>query len=74
MNKKGFILIDSLINVLIVTLLSFLCLYVYRALDNYEKGHEEYLERSNERYDEVFYRQEVCVRCVPKEDPSTSEP
>ena len=64
MNNKGFLLLDSLINICIVVLLCFLCACTYMCIDNYELGYEEYLERTNEKYENVFGSMEECQKCA----------
>jgi len=76
LNNKGFLLIDSLVNVLIVTNLCFLCFISYKAIDNYYEGYDRYIDESNERYDYFFNSLGECEKCVitKQEDLSPQEP
>lgn len=67
MNNKGFLLIDALVNTLIVSLMCLLCLITYRSLDNYDKGYEEYVENSNEKYDLLYSSLSDCEKCIMEE-------
>lgn len=67
MNEKGFLLTDALISVLTVSLLCVLCFSIYRLIDNYDEGLDEYIEESNEQYDYLFGGIESCERCVVEE-------
>lgn len=67
MNNKGFLLIDALVNTLIVSLMCLLCLITYRLLDNYDKGYEEYVENSNEKYDLLYSSLSDCEKCIMEE-------
>lgn len=68
MNKKAFLLMDALINVLIVSLLSFLVMSVYRQYDNNRNTYDKYIERSNNRYEELYGGISECISCTVKED------
>ena len=75
LNKKGFLLVDSLINVVIVSSLCLLCFVSYKAIDNYYKGYDNYIEESNNRYTYIFNSIGECQRCVvTKEDSLRQEP
>ena len=74
MNNKGFLLADSLINIIIVSLISFLCLLTYRLINNYEDIYLKYNRHSNERYEQVFRSLKGCEKCQMKKDSSTPEP
>ena len=67
MNKKGFILSDALVNVLIVSLLCALCFSIFRLIDKNEEVYNCYLETSNEKYDTLFGSLEICEICVVEE-------
>lgn len=63
MNNKGFLLIDSLVNTLIVSLMCLLCLMTYNSLKNYDEGYFKYEEESNEKYDSLYSSLSDCVKC-----------
>lgn len=75
MNKKGFLLLDSLINVLVVSSLCLLCFSVYKSVCYYKDGYESYLNESNEQYDLLFSNLKECEKCkIIKEDSQAQEP
>ncbi len=74
MNKKGFLLADALVNVLIVSALSILCLLIYKAFDNYENAYDVYLDRTNIEYEYLFNELEDCVKCQEITDLPMEEP
>ena len=74
MNKKGFMLLDALLSLVIVTLLCLLCFSIYRVIDNNEEVLDEYYLRNNEKYDALFGSLGDCIPCVSQEDTSTPEP
>lgn len=63
MNKKGFLLIDAIINVLIVSIICSLCLFVYQAIVAYEDGYSSYAQRTNEDYINLFNSLTYCEGC-----------
>lgn len=63
MNNKGFLLIDSLVNTLIVSLLCLLCLVTYNSLNKNDDGYFKYQELSNEKYDALYSSLSDCVKC-----------
>lgn len=74
MNKKGFLLVDSLITVIVVSISCYLCMYTYKLIDNYEKGYLNYKERINESYFEIFNNLGKCEKCeIEQEDSSPLE-
>lgn len=70
MNNKGFLLIDSLICVIIVSLISVLVLSSYRTISNQEDVYKEYLKRSNEEYEIIYRGLKDCIRCQTKDSPT----
>ena len=73
MNKKGFLLIDSLVNIIIVSILCTLCLMSYQNVSSYYDGYDLYKEETNSRYEEIYSKLGVCEKCIIEEDPSVSE-
>lgn len=65
MNKKGFLLVDALINCLIVASLSVLCIGVFMQFDNYYKAYKKYNEQLNEKLEILF---KDCNTCLLKQD------
>lgn len=73
MNNKGFLLLDSLVNVLVVSLLCLLCFSIYKAVDNYESGYLNYIEKSNEDYDYFYNSLGICEKCIVEEETDLSK-
>lgn len=71
MNKNGFLLVDSLITVAIVSIMSLLCIQIYKATINYEEGYRKYKEEINELYDELYYNLGECEKCIELEEDSS---
>lgn len=64
MNKsKGFLLIDSLITVFVMSILCTLCYSMYNAGINYEEGYRKYQEESNDRLEEIYVHMYDCQGC-----------
>lgn len=68
MNNKGFLLIDSLVNTLIVSLICMLCLLTYNAINHYEEGYIKYQNTSNEKYDLLYMNLSDCQKCEVETD------
>lgn len=64
MSRKGFLLIDSIINVFIVSLMCSLVLGIYEAISTYEDGYHSYLENSNQRLIEIYGMLGSCEACL----------
>lgn len=67
LNKKGFLLIDSLITVFVTSLVCAACFSIFNLIDNYEKGYLEYQERSNENLEYIFNNMWECEGCIVNE-------
>lgn len=63
-SSKGFLLIDSLLTVFIVSSICLLCFSIYKLITNYEKGYLNYQMLSNEDYENIFNDFSICERCV----------
>ena len=72
MNSKGFLLTDSLINILIVTLISLLTFMTFKMINNNEYAYEIYSNNTNEKYMELFNSLEECICQI--EDSLIQEP
>lgn len=64
MNKKGYLLIDSLIVVFITSILCFMCYQIYLSISNYETGYQEYQKNSNDYYRELYNNLSNCEACI----------
>jgi len=60
---KGFILIDALAAVFLLTAVCYLCFSASRSIAAYEEGYRRYQERSDLRYEEIFRSLEGCEAC-----------
>lgn len=63
MNNKGFLLVDALVNVIIVTSIAILCIAMFKQFDNYYDGYKNYIDESNEKYEYLFIRNSECETC-----------
>lgn len=70
MNNKGYLLIDALICVLIMSLLSVLVLSSYQTISKQEDIYDEYLKRSNEEYEIIYRGLNECIKCQIKDSPT----
>lgn len=68
MNKRGFLLVDSLINVFIVCCLSLLCFAIYKAYNSYTSGYENYQEEMSIFYEDTYNSLGVCEKCIIQEE------
>ena len=62
-SNKGFILIDSLMTVFIVSCICILCFSIYKSIENYIEGYLRYTEESNIRYEEIYNNLPECEVC-----------
>ena len=79
MNKKGFLLVDSLISVLIVSSTAIMSFGVFRNVKNYYEGYDNYQKEVAENYESIFSELTKCEKCVieaeeEKEDSYLLEP
>ena len=74
MNKKGFMLLDALLSVTVVTLLALMCFSIYRVIDNNERVMDSYYEKNNESYELLFGGISDCQICTIQEDSFIQEP
>ena len=74
MNNKGFLLVDALINVMIVSALSILCITLFRVINNQEDTYNTYLDRTNNEYEYLFNELGECEKCQEIEDLPMEEP
>lgn len=68
MKSKGFLLIDSLICVAVISLMSVLILNIYDAINNYLKGYELYKVESNLEIIGIYDELGECEKCTVEED------
>ncbi len=54
---------DALVNIIIVTSLSLLCILMFKQFDNYYDGFKNYTTESNEAYEYLFIRNDGCDAC-----------
>lgn len=67
MNNKGFLLVDALVNIIIVTSLAVLSIAMFKQFDNYYDGYKNYIIESNEEYEYLFIRNSGCDACQIKD-------
>jgi len=71
--KKGFVLIDSLICIAIVTVMCLLCFSLFTVINSFNTGYKDYQMKSNEHYDEIFNSVGECVKCEKEEKDSSQQ-
>ena len=74
MNRKGFLLVDSLISVVITVCLSLLCACLFKAIDNFNEGYDLYQEEMANEYENIYEYLGECEKCQIEEDSSQVEP
>lgn len=74
MNKKGFLLVDSLITIFIVSTMALLCIAIFESINNYKEGYQNYKEETNERLNNLYNSLGACERCIIEEDSPVLEP
>ena len=67
MNKKAFLLTDSLVCLLITICISSLCVYTFLQIDNYHESYKLYYENINEEYANIYYSIPECEKCEIEE-------
>ncbi|MBR2577920.1 MAG: hypothetical protein IKE38_03215 [Erysipelotrichaceae bacterium] len=73
MNKEGFMLLDAMLSIAIVSVLALMCFSIYRVIDNDERVMEEYYQKNNESYELLFGSLGDCAPCVLEADRSKPE-
>lgn len=68
MNKKAFLLVDSLICIVITVCISCLCIYTYNQLDNFQYTYKMYYEDINNNYTNIYKGLNECVKCSIEEE------
>lgn len=67
MNKKGFLLVDALVNIIIISSVALICIAMFKQFANYYDGFDEYISNSNEQYDYLFLKNSECDACQIKD-------
>ncbi len=62
MNRKAFILWDSLFIPVLTIFIVSMCLSLFNALKNYNEGYDEYLRKSNEKFEALFQGIQSCEK------------
>ena len=62
--NKGFILLDSLLSVFIVSYICILCFSIYKSIIIYEDSYLLYQEKSNIHLDYIFSNYIYCEPCI----------
>ena len=63
MNNKGFLLVDSLVSIFIVSNICLLCMSIFEVIDKYEEGYLEYIDKSNIRLETIMSQTFYCEGC-----------
>ena len=64
LNKKGFLLLDSLITVFITSLVCITCYSIYHLIISYDDGYLKYQERSNNELEYIYNNTYECEACI----------
>lgn len=62
-NRKGFLLLDSLISVFVTCLLCATCYMIYSLMSSYDDGYINYQSRSNNNLESIFNNLSKCEEC-----------
>lgn len=68
MNRRAFLLVDSLVCLAIVASISFICFYTYERFDKQDEVYKMYYEKTNEEYKGIYKSLPECVKCQIEED------
>ena len=77
MNKKGFILLDAVLSLFIVTFITTVTINVYQNYKGQKDSYDTYQSEIADRYLEIYEELGECEKCViedESEDSSLSEP
>ena len=67
MNKKAFLLSDSLITITILLAMTSLIFMLYTIINNQEIGYKNYIDRTNTKLDNIFSINNICEACILNE-------
>ena len=67
MNKKAFLLSDSLITITILLAMTSLIFTLYTIINNQEQGYKNYIDRTNTKLDNIFSINNICEACILNE-------
>ena len=62
-DNEGFFLLDALLCVFILSWVCILCFSIYHLIDAYDRGYEEYGDRSNITYESILAPLNHCKTC-----------
>lgn len=63
MNKKGFLLLDALVIVVIISIISALCVNILTTYEKYNEVLNNYYQSSNEKMFQIFNEVNTCESC-----------
>lgn len=63
LNKKGFLLIDSLVTVFVTSLVCVTCYSIFHSIERYEEGYTQYQTRSNINLEYTLKNMWQCQEC-----------
>lgn len=64
MNKKAFLLVDSLACLLIVVGITSICFFTYNQVEKHDEVYKMYYEKTSEKYKDFYRSLPECVKCV----------
>ncbi len=66
-SSEGFFLVDSLLAVFILSAVCILCFSIFNLIGRYERGYQNYQERSNLHYEQILPQLNHCEGCLSDE-------
>lgn len=63
MNKKAFLLVDSLVCLIITVSIATICFFTYKQLDKYDNTYKIYYEENSEKYKDLYKIIPECIKC-----------
>ena len=73
MNKKAFLLVDSLVCLIITVCISALCVFTFNQVDSYHDSYKLYYEDINDSYSNIYHGLSECEKCVIEEEADLDE-
>ena len=64
MNKKAFLLTDSLITISILIAMSTLILSLFSIINNQDLVYKNYIEKTNDELENIYSLNDICEVCM----------
>ena len=72
MNKKAFLLVDSLVCLIITICISALCIYTFNQVDSYHESYKLYYEDINDNYSNIYHSL-TEIDCISVKNAATNQ-